>query len=41
MAKYIALLVDTLNLDNSISELLNPIDRIKNIVKKYNEEGKI
>ncbi len=41
MAKYIALLVDTLNCDNSISDLLNPIDRIKNIVKKYNETGKI
>ena len=41
MAKYIALLVDTLNCDNSISELLNPIDRIKNIVKRYNDNGKI
>jgi len=39
MAKYIALLIDTLNCDNSISNLLNPIDRIKNIVAKY-KEGK-
>ncbi|MBQ8303758.1 MAG: ribose-phosphate pyrophosphokinase [Clostridia bacterium] len=37
MAKYIALLIDTLNCDNSISNLLNPIDRIKNIVAKYKE----
>ncbi len=41
MSKYIALLIDTLNCDNSISELLNPIDRIKKIVKKYNETGKV
>ena len=35
MSKYIALLVDTLNKDNSISSLLDPVDRIKNIVSKY------
>ncbi len=38
MSKYIALLIDTLNCDNSISELLNPIERIKNIVEKYNNK---
>ncbi|MEE1330555.1 MAG: ribose-phosphate pyrophosphokinase [Acutalibacteraceae bacterium] len=38
MSKYIALLVETLNLDNSISSLLDPVDRIKKIVAKY--EGK-
>ena len=38
MAKYIALLVDTLNNDNSISELLNPADRIKKIVAEYNNK---
>ena len=38
MAKYIALLVDTLNNDNSISKLLDPVDRIKNVVAKYNAE---
>ena len=38
MSKYIALLVETLNLDNSISSLLDPVDRIKKIVSKY--EGK-
>ncbi len=35
MSKYIALIVETLNYDNSISSLLDPIDRIKNIVAKY------
>ena len=38
MSKYIALLIDTLNCDNSISELLNPIERIKTIVDKYNNK---
>ncbi len=36
MSKYIALLIDTLNLDNSISKLLDPADRIKKIVDEYN-----
>lgn len=40
MAKYIALLVDTINRDNSISQLLDPIDRIKKVVKEYNESRK-
>ena len=38
MSKYIALLVDTLNYDNSISKLLDPADRIKNVVDKYEKE---
>lgn len=38
MSKYIAYLIDTLNYDNSISELLNPVDRINNILKKYNQK---
>ena len=38
MSKYIALLIDTLNYDNSISSLLDPVDRIKKVVSKYNEE---
>ena len=37
MSKYIAYLVDTMNYDNSISELLNPSGRIKAILKKYNQ----
>ena len=32
MSKYIALLIDTLNYVNSISKLLDPVDRIKKIV---------
>jgi len=40
MSKYIALLVDTLNNDNSISGLLDPADRIKKVVAKYEEEQK-
>ena len=35
MSKYIAYLIDTLNHDSSISDLLNPVDRIQNIVAKY------
>ena len=38
MSKYIALLIETLNYDNSISGLLDPADRIKNVVSKYNEK---
>ncbi len=37
MSKYIALIVDTLNRDNSISSLLDPADRIKNILVKYGQ----
>ena len=37
MSKYIALLVDTLNHDASISHLLNPIERINNKVNSYKE----
>lgn len=35
MSKYIALLIDTLNHDGSISSLLNPSMRIQNIIGKY------
>ena len=37
MSKYIAYLIDTLNHDASISDLLNPYDRIKKMVTRYNE----
>lgn len=41
MSKYIAYIIDTLNHDNTISNLLNPYDRIEKLVKKYNaEQGK-
>lgn len=35
MSKYIAYLIDTLNHDASISDLLNPSERIQAIVEKY------
>ncbi len=35
MSKYIAYLIDTLNHDSSISDLLNPNERIQRIVAKY------
>ena len=35
LSKYIAYIIDTLNHDSSISDLLNPSDRITNIVAKY------
>ena len=35
MSKYIALIIDTLNHDLSVSSLLNPADRIKKTVKEY------
>ena len=37
MSKYVALLIDTLNHDQSISELLNPAERIQNILEKYGQ----
>lgn len=37
MSKYIALLVDTLNHDGSISTLLSPNERIQNVLRKYKE----
>ena len=38
MSKYIALLIDTLNHDESISELLNPAERIDRILRKYGQK---
>ncbi len=35
MSKYIAYIIDTLNHDSSISDLLNPYDRIKRLVSRY------
>lgn len=35
MSKYIALIIDTLNHDLSVSHLLNPVDRIKRCVTNY------
>ena len=41
LSKYIALIIDTLNHDGSISEILNPSARIQNIVQKFNNGEKI
>ena len=40
MSKYIAYIIDTLNHDSSISDLLNPNDRIQKLVSKYKEAHK-
>lgn len=35
MSKYIALMIDTLNHDGSLSSILDPSERIQNVLKKY------
>ena len=40
MSKYISLIIDTLNHDLSISELLNPVNRIHHVVNEYKEAHK-
>lgn len=40
VAKYTALFIDKLNHDSSISDLLNPYEKIKKRVTKYNESQK-
>ena len=40
MSKYIAYIIDTLNHDCSISSLLDPYERIENLLKKYRNAGK-
>ena len=39
LSKYISLIIYSLNLDRSISELLNPVDRINKLLRKlgYNK----
>ncbi len=39
LSKYIALIIDTLNHDGSISDILDPSKRIQNVMKKY-KDGK-
>jgi len=41
LSKYIALIIDTLNHDGSISDILDPSARIQNIVKKFKNGEKI
>ncbi len=38
MSKYIAYIIDTLNHDTSISDLLNPVERIQSAVARYHVE---
>ena len=38
MSKYIAYLIDTLNHDASISDLLEPNDRIQNALARYKQK---
>ena len=40
MSKYIAYIIDRLNHDSSISDLLNPYDRIQRLVEAYKAEQK-
>lgn len=35
MSKYMALIIDTLNYDGSLSNILSPNERIQNVLKKY------
>ena len=41
LSKYIALIIDTLNHDGSISSILNPSKRIQNVVEKHKNGEKI
>jgi ribose-phosphate pyrophosphokinase len=40
MCKYVSYLIDTLNHDETISELLNPVKRIHNLMDKH-KKGQI
>ena len=41
MSKYIALIINTLNHDDSISKLLNPVERIQKVLTKYRNHERI
>ena len=41
MSKYIAIIIDHLNHDSSISELLDPVTRIQSRIKEYKEKHTI
>ena len=41
MSKYIALIIDTLNHDGSLSQILSPNERIQNVLRKYKNGEKI
>ena len=35
MSKFLALIIDTMNHDSSLSGLLNPVDRINKVLAKH------
>ncbi len=37
LCKYVALIIDTLNHDMTISDLLNPVNRIHNLMDRVNK----
>ncbi len=39
MSKYVSYIIDTLNKDNSISDLLNPVKKIHTLLDKYKENA--
>ena len=41
MCKYVAYIVDTLNHDATLSELLNPVKRINNLVEKHKQSQSV
>ena len=41
LSKYIALLIDTLNHDGSINDILNPSERIQDVIDRYKNGEKI
>ena len=41
MSKYIALIIDTLNHDGSLSDILSPNERIQEVLHKYNNGEEI
>ena len=41
LSKYIALMIDTLNHDGSINEILNPSERIQDVLDRYRNGEKI
>ena len=41
LSKYIALIIDTLNHNGSISSILDPVERIHNVMRRYNNGEKI
>ncbi len=40
MCKYVATIIDTLNLDNTMSELLDPVNKIHNIIDRFGAANK-